>query len=622
MIGAMAVEQDEDTLYQRGWESFAPPEKISAVEWLERELTLSERSTGYPGPMRIRARTPYLVEPVNAISDPTCEEITMCTGAQVGKTTFQLGSIAYAIDQDPGPGLLVIANNDLCRSVSEQRLHPLIEDAPILARHLPADKKKFRLQEMMFDRMQLALVGANSPANLSSRPVRWLWLDEIDKYPGVNERESGAVHLAMVRTRTFGNRKIFKTSTPTLTSGPIWQSFLDGDQRFYWVPCPKCDTYQVLVFSRKHSRLTGIYDWSHVGEVKWPASCRREDGTWDRAKVAKAAYYQCGACGHAIQSKDKRKMIQRGEWRPERPGNGRHRSYQLSALYAPWPTTSFGNLAVEFLEAQGDLDQMVHFINSTLGEPRADAAEMLTVEHVLSHRSTYRSGTCPIEPLAIIITADVQKDCCYYVVRAWGEGDQSYLIRYGIVPSLDQLRHIANSSYPCGDTAVMPTYAFVDSGAFTKEVYMFCKMNNWIPLKGFESRTQPVLFSDVGDVHLMTLDTTFFKEALHMRMRIPLGEIGSWSLPAECGVDYGQQIANEGVQEEKDKLGRVKRKWVVFGANHYLDCEVYQLAAAQVLGLREMVRDMPGKKQADVAKRESESNKGGVRFDGRGWWDR
>lgn len=55
----------------------------------------------------------------------------------------------------------------------------------------------------------LVLTGANSAVGLRSMPVRYLFLDEVDGYPNDAGDEGDPVDLAIQRTATFSNRKIF-----------------------------------------------------------------------------------------------------------------------------------------------------------------------------------------------------------------------------------------------------------------------------------------------------------------------------------------------------------------------------------------------------------------------------
>ena len=53
------------------------------------------------------------------------------------------------------------------------------------------------------------MTGANSAVGLRSMAARYLFLDEVDAYPGDVEGEGDPITLAMARTRTFARRKVF-----------------------------------------------------------------------------------------------------------------------------------------------------------------------------------------------------------------------------------------------------------------------------------------------------------------------------------------------------------------------------------------------------------------------------
>ena len=97
---------------ERKWASAAPPKEQSVSEWAESNLVLSERSTGFPGMYR-GDRSPYTREPIDSLTDPFVEELTICSAAQIAKTMMLMVMMGYAIDQDHGPMLMVLPNNDL-----------------------------------------------------------------------------------------------------------------------------------------------------------------------------------------------------------------------------------------------------------------------------------------------------------------------------------------------------------------------------------------------------------------------------------------------------------------------------------------------------------------------------
>jgi len=203
-----------------------PPEDISVSEFAEKYRVLDSKSSAMPGPWR-NDKTPYLVGIMDAFCDFDIEEIILAKASQLGGTEALFNMICWAAVQDPSPAMVVYPSDTLAESISVNRLQPMFRlAAPLKERWKETDSTKTELQ---FDGMYLTLVGSNSPANLASRPVRFLFLDEVDKYPGATKKEADPIKLARERTKTFHNSKVFMTSTPTLKSGHIWQALEEAD---------------------------------------------------------------------------------------------------------------------------------------------------------------------------------------------------------------------------------------------------------------------------------------------------------------------------------------------------------------------------------------------------------
>lgn len=547
------------------------PEAIPVGAWAEKHLVLSEIFTNWYGPLQLD-RTPYMRDPLEAFLDPASEDLTFCFASQVGKTLLLMLIIGYIIDQDPGPTLFVMPTDKLVEDFADQRLKFLINDNPILRRHRVRDEKKFTASEMTFQRMKLWLVGSGSAAELSSRSVRYLILDEVDKFPRMLRHEAGAVALAEKRVRTFkGRRKIIRASTPTTDDGSIWASFKLGDQRYYWVPCPHCGELQTL----------------KAEQLRFPQEARSPAGEWDFDLVEDRTFYECAHCKSAILDKQKPAMLRGGEWRAARPGR-RRRSWHLSALYSSW--VSFGEFAVSFLSKKDEADELRDHMNSFEAMPWQLVGKEAKEDDILRHRGDYPIGTCPAEPLAVVLTADVQEHSIYCLVRGWGRFETSWLIAYGVLPDLSALAYVAGNVYqsPTGELRV--THAFIDSGYATDEVYKFCRQSGFTPVKGVDQQSQPIRWSAADDLPLMTLDASYFKDSLQHRLKIAPTDPGAWHLPADTDPAYARHLTAETLVKKRDPLkGTVKRFWKKSRSdNHWLDCEVYQLAAARAIGVRDM----------------------------------
>jgi phage terminase large subunit GpA-like protein len=74
--------------------------------------------------------------------------------------------------------------------------------------------------------MTLWVLTAGSATELASRAVRWVFQDEVDKYPISTGREADPCSLVEERARTFKDQaRIVRASTPTTKSGRIWPAW-------------------------------------------------------------------------------------------------------------------------------------------------------------------------------------------------------------------------------------------------------------------------------------------------------------------------------------------------------------------------------------------------------------
>ena len=196
-----------------------PPEQLTVSEWAEEYRMLDMKSSAMPGPWSNDV-TPYLVGVMDEFNNYETEKIVFVKPTQVGGTEALHNMIGYIVAQDPSPTMIVYPTESLAKSVSENRLQPMLKATPEL-------KSKFdensQLLELQFEGMYLTLAGSNSPSGLASKPIRFLLMDEIDKYPGASSKEADPIKLATERTKTFHNKKIFMTSTPTIKTGHIWK---------------------------------------------------------------------------------------------------------------------------------------------------------------------------------------------------------------------------------------------------------------------------------------------------------------------------------------------------------------------------------------------------------------
>lgn len=563
-----------------------PPEKMTVSQWADKYRIIPAGTSNQPGRWKT-SKTPYLKGIMDAFSDDRIEEIVFIKPTQVGGTESILNILGYIVDQDPSSTLVVYPSDTLAEDISKNRIQPMLRATKPIAEKFREDDSK--LLALQFDNMYIPLTGANSAASLSSKPIRFVLLDEVDKYPprSGGGKEADPISLARERTNTFSyNKKIFITSTPTLKTGAIWREWESCTrQLFFYVPCPHCGRMQRLRFH----------------QLKFP----KEGSKTERSA---AAYYECPYCQGKISDADKHRMLQLGQWMIEGETEGTRASpkktgFALNAIYSPW--LSFADVAYKWLDAQGDQEKMQNFINSWLGEPWEDVGSTAGAQKVLDNRGVYTRGMVPDWAQIITCGVDVQQNCLYYTVDAWGQGKKIYNIDHDCIPGVDfnALWDVINQTYY--DVKGRDWYidlALIDSGDQTDQVYDFCYVHNplTVPVKG-SSTPIPARYrvsaiqregSAARGMNLIICDGSYYKTMIYAKIN---AVDGSWQVFDGVDQEYCEQITNEHkVFERKNGVGSWVWRPKTSGApNHYLDCEVYAACAADLLGAFALLEDPP-----------------------------
>lgn len=555
-------------------------------QWADKYRIIPAGTSNQPGRWKT-SKTPYLKGIMDAFSDDRIEEIVFIKPTQVGGTESILNILGYIVDQDPSSTLVVYPSDTLAEDISKNRIQPMLRATKPLAEKFREDDSK--LLALQFDNMYIPLTGANSAASLSSKPIRFVLLDEVDKYPprSGGGKEADPISLARERTNTFSyNKKIFITSTPTLKTGAIWREWESCTrQLFFYVPCPHCGRMQRLRFH----------------QLKFP----KEGSKTERSA---AAYYECPYCQGKISDADKHRMLQLGQWKNEGETEGTRVSpkktgFALNAIYSPW--LSFADVAYKWLDAQGDQEKMQNFVNSWLGEPWEDVGSTAGAQKVLDNRGVYTRGMVPDWAQIITCGVDVQQNCLYYTVDAWGQGKKIYNIDHDCIPGVDfnTLWDVINQTYY--DAKGRDWYidlALIDSGDQTDQVYDFCYVHNplTVPVKG-SSTPIPARYrvsaiqregSAARGMNLIICDGNYYKTMIYAKIN---AVDGSWQVFDGVDQEYCEQITNEHkVFERKNGVGSWVWRPKTSGApNHYLDCEVYAACAADLLGAFALLEDPP-----------------------------
>jgi phage terminase large subunit GpA-like protein len=319
--------------------------------------------------------------------------------------------------------MMVMPTSNTGKRSSRTRLAKMIESTPALRAKISErsrDKSNSTtLKE--FPGGALAVAGANSAAELKSMPIRFLFMDELDEYPDDVDGQGPADELAEKRTDTFVRKKIYKASTPTpkaqarRSKRPISAS----DQRRYYVPCPHCKHEQVLRWaqmrwdtrrvrelhcaqcersrSRRGRSSADVCTCVAAGETSAESFVERDTGEIEDV------HYECASCAEPIPEYHKTWMLESGRWIAEAPGNGRPKSYHLSALYSPLGWFSWRDAVRKRLEADKDPtgELLKVWTNTVEAETYSEKAEQPSDLDLKDRAEPYRLGTVPMGGLIL-----------------------------------------------------------------------------------------------------------------------------------------------------------------------------------------------------------------------------
>lgn len=564
---------------------FARLSTLTVSEWADTYRILPKSGSSSPGPWRTD-RTPYLKGVMDELSAscPT-REIVFAKGSQIGASEAGTNWLMYLIDQQPGPLLALQPTEQTAMRWSKQRIGPSLLQCEQLNDKLFRNNGNTLLQKD-FINGTLILSGANSPASLASMPISAIYFDEIDRYPDSAGDEGDPIGLALRRTATFPNAKIFYSSTPTLKGiSRTWGLWEDSDQRYYHVPCPHCGEKQVLYF---------------------------ENLLWDRGDPDSVVLV-CIHCGSLIEEHFKRRMLAEGEWIASKPDHWRA-GFHLSSLYSPPGWMPWAEIARQFEQAEGKSEEMKVFTNTILGLPYEESGESLSAEYLDRRREEY-AAEVPQSVLLLTLVADTQKDRIEYEICGWGVDEEAWGIQYGaiygdlkqlisrdpLMPSVwEQLDIIRRTIYYREDGRPMRiSITLVDSGGmFTDTVYQYTKARerqNVFSIKGGSRADRPLLSKPTRNnkvnAALFTLGVTQGKNIVYSRLQQNKQGGGYCHFPTDPSKGYTPEYYAGLISEKlvkRRKNGNTVLVWEKPDgvANEPFDLRVYGTAAVRILNPR------------------------------------
>jgi len=574
---------NKEELIKIGRSVLRPSYSGDIVEWLEKNVEAIPDSP-MPGPFR-SDRTPWIAEALRIASDPETKLLTILASIQSGKSLIARLYTCYIIANQPGPTMVLQANDPEAKDFAIRYLRPIWNNCP-------AVKERFKVDDMErstvadFDRMTIYCRGIWNESNLQRLSLRYVIADECWLAPQSHLAEASA------RVTAFGwmGKRIFM-SQGGREGQEFHQLHEQTDQRDWNFECPSCKTLQPWVWE----------------QVNFPED-GRVNGSWDLNKVNNGTTYECKSC--------KCRLPDTNATRYEANKNGRfvatNKSINSGHIGLHWnsiATMSWGELGVLFLKAKealdeyGDDDPMRIFIQKRLANVFKELADEVNLESSIGE---YKMGEVWLEeggfvrgkPVAgSLLTqemrnapdfvqlrfmgVDVQKRGFYWVIRMFSGEGRSRMHSCGYCFTWNEILEIQKKAN------VHPANVFVDSGDQQDEVLTACATNGWVATRGdqrnefpWKIRTPMGMKTELRPysspvVELVGTKRTkrFFFSNLRLKDTLSLLiRRGKHTRPVDVPEEYTAQMISE--RRTVSNSGKPIWEQIADRANHFWDCEV------------------------------------------------
>lgn len=552
------------------------------VQWLEDNIYLDNVvSPNSPGPLSLRHQ-PWARQIMMDVMDPSINHITLCTGAQTGKSLLMQLAYLLLCKFNPQPTIIAFPDDSLAERFVKTRLKPIIQCNPEFARKLPPPQVIGQKNMMFMEGMTTFYTGCRSPQKLCSMPAAYIILDEAAKLVKTKSSEAHPYKLLMERNKSFALHKVIEASTPATDKDPFWQSLTNSNWCKYMVPCPWCGELMEFKFDKEH--------------LKWEGNTQEE--------IEKTCRIICTNCCCELDDNMRREAMNHGEWVAQNENHEvGHTGYHINSLYSSWKT--IGEVAWEFVKSNNSVmkaEALHNFANSWMAIPWQDHKMHITEDKVreLIDPNHFR-GQIPSDMLFLVFTADPGQQQTHYTVTAVCQGGRLVVVDWGtlVSASSDKGKHgiawfVENKTYEFNGKPYHIDIAYIDSGYMTGTVYDECRrsMPGVInPTKGSGAMVGTYGRSTVktNDIDLYVYSDFVLKLELYGNMFNNKEVV----LPRDSDTDLITGL--KGQRLIVDPSGR--RKWVKVDDDHYGDCVKGALLAMMIAceneELRQSIRPDP-----------------------------
>ncbi len=452
-----------------------PPDNLTVSEWADKRRRMSAESNAAGGKWRT-SLTPYLRDVMDAFTDPKVNHIVMVAASQVGKSEMENNCVAYVIDQDPGSILFIHPTTIDAKDYSKLRLAPMIRDCPSLRKKVADPKSRDSgntILQKNYPGGILTLCGSTEAHALASKPIRYVFGDERDRWATSAGNEGDPWRLAMARQTTFYNAKAVEVSTPTIkNASAIAKAYARGTMERWKTQCPHCENYHEI-------------RWA---DIRFEYEEKVVEG--EKSFSVTSVYYCCPECGAVSDERTMKRAPAR--WEADNPSAYEQgtRSFWLNAFVSPFPGAAWEKIVVQYLTAVGHPKELQTVYNTVFGELWEDRGDIEDEDTLMARREDYGQNEdgsdieLPEGVLVLSCGVDTQDDRLEFEVVGHGHFGETWGIRRGIImgrpddeTTWKELDDVLTHVYRFGNgRGLRISMTFMDEGGhFTMDVRQQCR---------------------------------------------------------------------------------------------------------------------------------------------------
>lgn len=314
---------------------------------------------------------PYMIEPMDKMTDRRYESVIFAGPARSGKTQALIDCFSgYMITCDPSDTLITHVSQDKAKDFSKLRINRMHRNSPDIGRQQSKSSQDDNVFEKYYRAGNVLKLAWPTVKQLSSSEYKFVLLTDYDRMPDNVDKEGSPFALAQKRTQTYLSRgmTMAESSPGHVIIDPNWKPrspheapptrgilslYNLGDRRRWHWPCPHCNTYFLPPISTDAFSFDIETDsfGATVTDITGPIGLI------------------CTSCGTIIKEKHKIRMNARGIWVPEgchvevvrkkprlvgEPRNTKIASYWLTGAAAAWQ--SWTSIVQRYLNALREYD--------------------------------------------------------------------------------------------------------------------------------------------------------------------------------------------------------------------------------------------------------------------------